>query len=436
MTKTVLVIGLTDVGRRTCAALAQHQIRVIHLANPSDVELNQVLAQSIEGVAVMLHNDIEALRYCLAIEHIKPGVRLFAAIFDRSVRHELEKLIPNCEIASPAFIAMPSLLAAALGLSDIGLTRTNSANNPTWQTHLDNSDQVTKVKFQVPFNWRLRKIAALIKGQMRSYDSASKALLGSFYALLSILLVDIFILMKNESFPKAFYQAASVISGVTVVHLPEMKWQLFQSGTFMLLTIIFIAVFGAGVVNHVLTGRKTGLVGRRVIPGSDHVVIVGLGQVGIRLCKELKLLNVPVVAIEKNSDAPGVQLAKDLNVPVIIGSASDVRTLSLAKIDKSKSLLAMGSNEQDNIGVAVAARSMSKEIPIIIRAGNNDAIAETKSLFSIGTVSDINGMTAIYVQESLINETPIIVAPEEFGFAVVGHFGDKSLRPLPGRCEC
>ncbi|MEI6405768.1 MAG: portal protein, partial [Actinomycetes bacterium] len=100
MTHTVLVIGATDVGRRTCAALQDRGTSVIHLDSPTDTELRELLLSDVSGVAIMLHNDIEALRYALTIEHIRPGIRLFVAIFDRSVRHEMERTIPNCSITS------------------------------------------------------------------------------------------------------------------------------------------------------------------------------------------------------------------------------------------------------------------------------------------------------------------------------------------------
>ena len=129
MAAKVLVIGLTDIGRRTCAALADRNVEVLHVANPSDAQLRELLTDDIAGVAVMLHNDIEALRYSLTIEHIKPSIRLFVAIFDRSVRHEMERSIPNCTIASPAYIAGSSIIASAL-LDHDAIRRTGITDCP------------------------------------------------------------------------------------------------------------------------------------------------------------------------------------------------------------------------------------------------------------------------------------------------------------------
>jgi hypothetical protein len=204
----------------------------------------------------------------------------------------------------------------------------------------------------------------------------------------------------------------------------------------MLLTIIFLAMFGAGVVNHILNGRRVGIIGRRVIPRKNHVVVVGLGQVGIRLCKELTLLKIPVVAIEQDENARGVLFARDLNVPVVIGNASDVRTLHRARVSSSKALLAMASIEQDNISVAVAARTKYPNALIIMRAGTNDAIEETRSLFSIAEVADVNGLTAAYVAQALLGSEPRVIVPQGNSIALISNDYEESRYNTPGRCIC
>ena len=436
MTHTVLVIGATDVGRRTCAALQDRGTSVIHLASPTDTELRELLLSDVSGVAIMLPNDIEALRYALTIEHIRPGIRLFVAIFDRSVRHEMERTIPNCSIASPAYIAIPSIVAAALLPHVSALKRTGSTSDITWEQVTLEDGSIQHDAFSIPSKWRRQRWSAILRGQLRAYDSASRALLSGLMALVGMLLVDIVILQRHQSLPAAFYAASAVVAGVAAPDVPLSRWQFIQSGAFMLFTVIFVTTFGAGVVNHVLTGRRVGIVGRRTIPRKNHVIVVGLGQVGIRLCKELALLKIPVVAIEQVDTSRGVLFARDLNIPVIIGNASDVRTLRRARVKHSRALLAMGSSEEDNISVAVATRMLEPNTPIILRAGTNDAIEETRSLFAIGVVSDVNGLTAAFVCESLIGQPPHIVISQDSAVDLVAHDYSVQRLPMPGRCIC
>jgi len=435
MSDKVLVIGATDIGRRACAALQDRGVEVLHLANPSDSELHELLNENTLGVAIMLHNDIEALRYSLTIEHIRPGIRLFVAIFDRSVRHEMERTIPNCSIASPAYIAGASIIGSAL-LADFVIKRTGPTANLGWETLSLDGEGTAHEAFTVPTKWKLERLSGILRGQLRPYDFASRAMLTGLLALLAMLITDAAILQRHMSVSQAFYSAASVIAGVAAPEIPSENWQFVQSGAFMLLTIIFIAMFGAGVVNHILNGRRVGILGSRVIPRRHHVVVVGLGQVGIRLCKELKLLRIPVVAIEQDEKARGVLFARDLNIPVIIGNASDIRTLRRAHIQHSRALLAMASSEQDNISVAVAARTKYPDALIILRAGTNDAIEETRSLFSIGEVADVNGLTAAFVAESLLATEPRAIIPDGHSFALISESYNVTQYSTPARCSC
>ena len=70
----------------------------------------------------------------------------------------------------------------------------------------------------------------------------------------------------------------------------------------MLLTLLSAACFTGGLINRLVDSRLTGLLGRRAVPRRDHVVVVGLGQVGLRLCLLLRECGVPVVAVDTEAD--------------------------------------------------------------------------------------------------------------------------------------
>ena len=68
----------------------------------------------------------------------------------------------------------------------------------------------------------------------------------------------------------------------------------------MLAALAFTAIFTAGLINRLMGPRLVAILGRRTMPRRDHVVVVGLGQVGLRLCLMLRELGVPVVAVERD----------------------------------------------------------------------------------------------------------------------------------------
>lgn len=47
---------------------------------------------------------------------VRPGIRLFVAMFDRTARSQLERTVSNSVVRSPAAIAAPSMVAAAIAI--------------------------------------------------------------------------------------------------------------------------------------------------------------------------------------------------------------------------------------------------------------------------------------------------------------------------------
>ena len=122
-----VVIG-GDMARRVCGSLQATGHLVRHLAQPTDEELRGALHDDVAGAAMLLDDDAESLRYALAVEHIRPSLRLVVSIFDRTVGEQLVRYVPNCHVTSPADVAAPVLLAACLQPGLLALTHTSDGH--------------------------------------------------------------------------------------------------------------------------------------------------------------------------------------------------------------------------------------------------------------------------------------------------------------------
>lgn len=438
----VLVIGQTDVGRRACALLQDAGTSTIHLDDPSDVELRAALHAGVTGVAVLLHDDIRALRYSLVIEHLRPGIRLFVAIFDRTVRKQLEATVPNCVVLSPASISVPSIVAASIAPEHDAIRRRGSSLEAEWvaiDTPDGTADDLVDVHdFRTPGGLRLRGLLGRVRGQLHAYDSGSAVLLGGAFGLLAVIAIDTLVGLQHNSLVRALYDATRTTATISAPPLEEHPAELLWATIAALLVMGFTAAFAAGIVHHLLSGRHVALFGRRVIPHAGHVIVVGMGQVGIRLAQELRALGVAVLGIERFADASGLNLARDLNIPVIIGDATSRRVLKRAGIANAVALVAAGSEERDSIAVALAATAVEPDLQVVLRAGADDAIDETRSLFPIGPVIDVNGLTAAFVARALLGAQPYAVVPD--GDRVVCLLDPRSApvtqRSVSARCSC
>ena len=163
--------------------------------------------------------------------------------------------------------------------------------------------------------------------------------------------------------------------------------------------------------------------------------MVGLGQVGLRLATRLTALGIPVVVVERNPAPANLRIAKAARIPVVIGLANERTVLSRLSLGRARGLAAMGSQDQDNVEAAIIARALAPHLPIVLRAGEDEAIAETRSLFAVGEVRDVSALTAAAVTLGLTACTPeVVYARNHHVFARCNQ--KEVIADVGARCQC
>ena len=447
---TLLIIGDTSFAGRACLQLAAFGHEVQHLPAPSDTAVHDALASDkVSGVAVLLHDDTASIRYVLAVEHLRPGIPVFVALFDRTASGQLRSVVPGVTVASPADVALPTLMGALLGdailavgpdLAQASAPEAGSGSPGTRRTALRYlGGELAVTDYSVPDSVKRAGFMGRLKGQFRPHDGNSAILLTGLIGMAAIVVVDTVLstLALHRGFLDSLVEAVAVLS--TVGPAPESEghpWYQVFTVVAMLSAIIFLAVFTAGTVEHLLSGRYVGIFGRRALPRSGHVVVVGLGQVGLRLCQELQSQGIAVVALERDAANRNLSIARSANIPVLIGDGGMRRTLSKLKVDSSLAIAAVASSELDNIAVSITARALAPGVPVVMRAGDHDAIAETASLFRIGSVVDVNGLTVSAVADWADGDDPAYLADVGHEVATVMRNGTIELHPKVMSSEC
>jgi len=438
-TRRIVVIGRTDVGRRVCSLLSTSGILVVHLHEPSDAEVRTALDEEIDGVAVMLHDDIKALRYGLMVHHIRPDVRLFVAMFDRTARAQLRNAVPGCVVLSPAAISVPAMVAGAIHPEADAVRRASAPEVPEWVAVKHRSREGASIEpYRTPESLRTRGLLGRLAGQFRPYDSGTRVLLGGAAGLIAIIFADTLVGLGHANFLRALYDATRTTATISAPALPDEPWLLIWATTAALFVMGFTALFAAGIVNYLLSGRHAAIFGRRVAPRSGHVIVVGMGQVGLRLAQELQSLGIAVLGIEQNASARSLPIARSSAIPVLIGDGASKAALDAAGAQRAIALVAAGSEERDNIAVAVAALATNPQLRVVLRSGSDDAIEETRSLFRIGAAVDVNGLTAAFVAASLDDKSPYTTIPTPDGDMAIDEAGRATAfwPPHPLRCGC
>jgi len=248
--RRILLLGAGDLTGETCEALTAAGASVERLEDPDVGELREALSAGVDAVAVVSRDDAWPLRAALLVRHLDADVPIVATIFDPATGRELEEEIGNCTITSLAEVVAPSLAGPCLG-----------------------DDLAAVLDTEPPTGLRC---------------SGGEA--------------------KLAPLPEVRARRARTL--VTVDPNPEVqdgpKWFKVVISLSMLVALLFAAAFTGGLVERLIGRNLTGLLGRRAVPRSDHVIVVGLGQVGLRVCVLLRACGISVVAVDDQPDGENV----------------------------------------------------------------------------------------------------------------------------------
>lgn len=393
-----LVIGDTPLARRVCATLsaAGGPARVEHLTAPSDAQLAAVLESEFAHALVLIRDDASALRYALATSHLAPALPLVVTIFDQTIAAQLRVLQPGAAVVSPAVTAVPSLVGPCL---DGRIVAAFADRGHLLVLRRDGCDGLEEELRTLPRPSRAHVLSRRLTVNYRHLQPSSRILAQGLAGLAVVLVLDWAWLALVAGHPPIEALGESVRVLATVGPGPEYPTGAYGllSVVFMLATIVLTALFTAGLVDRFVEPRLVRLVGSGSVPRSGHVVVVGLGQVGVRLCQRLTTQGVAVVAVERDRDAPGVALARQLEIPVIIEDGTSRQLLERLRLDRCLAVAAVGSDDLDNVAVAVAASAVSPSVRVVMRAGEQEAVAETRSLLPLGITRDVTAIGAAHV---------------------------------------
>ncbi|MGW7577052.1 NAD-binding protein [Streptomyces sp. NPDC054765] len=399
-----LVIGATTLARRVCASLAQSGHPVTHLAAPDDQDLRRALAARPAGVAVLVGDDPSALRHALAVRHVCDTVRIVVTVFDRTVAQQLGLLLRHCVPVSPADLLAPTLAGLCVDPDALAVWDDGHGAVAVRRPGEQPGERLEETTWRASAGARRRALLGRLRGQLQPHDADARLLLIGLLGIVAVLALDWVWLAAvfHEPVSTAFLEAARVVAGVgpAVPHPGHPGYEV-ASAVAMLVTVGFTALLTAGIVDRLFGPRLVGVLGPRVLPRAGHVIVVGLGQVGLRLCQTLRQLGVPVVGVEREPTAPNLRLARSMGIPVVLAHGEDRAVLARLGLRRARALAAVGSRELDNIAVAVAAHGVAPDVRVVLRAGEDEAIAETRALLPLGLTRDITRTSAAYVTAHL-----------------------------------
>jgi Trk K+ transport system NAD-binding subunit len=146
---------------------------------------------------------------------------------------------------------------------------------------------------------------------------------------------------------------------------------LILAGTTLVTTIFAL------LTNTLVTRRIAQSLGQAQIPGMrGHVVMVGLGSVGMKVLDGLLARGREVVVVERDESNRYLNQVRQRGVPLVLGDSTLAQTLDSVNLAKAASVAIVTSDDMTNIETGLAVRDRLgerwTEVPVVLRVFERD----------------------------------------------------------------
>ena len=409
--RRVLLAGEGDLFDEVSLALEQAGADVRGIKDPDDEAIKAALAESrFDVVCVAARQDALPLRIALLVRHLDEDVPLVATIFDDQMAAQLQEAIPHLQLTSLADLVAPALAGPCLDAELVA----------AWPDEHD----VVGVRYTDPdgpleLDRREKPGASILRALATSvfapYDRSARLFFYGLIGLVFMLAAETggAMAVLDQSFADALYGSTKSLAtvGPNEAVSGGPSWFKIAVAVSMVLTLLSAACFTGGLIERLTSKRLTGLIGQRAVPRREHVVVIGLGQVGMRVCLLLRDCGIAVVAVEADGEAESVGQARKLKLPVVVGRGADPQVLRRLSLDRAKALVAATNDDLANVESAMTGRAVNPDLRVVLRAGAGDVADETQSLLRIGHVIDVHRTAAAFIAALALGREATGVVP-------------------------
>jgi Trk K+ transport system NAD-binding subunit len=179
----------------------------------------------------------------------------------------------------------------------------------------------------------------------------------------------------------------------------EPDWLVVFAVVLMMAGALFVAVFFALVTNMLVSRRIEESLGRQKITAlRGHVLVIGLGTVGLRVVRRLHEAGRDVVVIEKDERNRHLGQLRALGVPVMIADATLPETLASARLAAASAVAVMTSDDLANLETGLAVRDQLKAhcpgVPVVLRIFDPQLAHSVKETFGFRYVRSTAALAA------------------------------------------
>jgi Trk K+ transport system NAD-binding subunit len=176
-------------------------------------------------------------------------------------------------------------------------------------------------------------------------------------------------------------------------------WLVIFAVVLMMAGALFVAVFFALVTNMLVSRRIEESLGQQKITAlRDHVLVIGLGTVGLRVARQLHDAGRDVVVVEKDARNRHLSQLRALRVPVMIADATQPEVLASAWLAAASAVAVLTSDDLANLETGLAVRDQLgarwRATPVVLRIFDPQLAHSVKQTFGFRYVRSTAALAA------------------------------------------
>jgi Trk K+ transport system NAD-binding subunit len=428
-----------------------------------------------EALALVMPDDVINLHAALCAQAVEPDLRLVIRMFNSGLGYGVRRLFADCAVLSDAGMASPAFVAAALGevapthfryagrtlyvarRADVherdvvcALTSVQSAGRVAVlpaepaAAAARGSDLVLAEATGRPVGQAVAaRRLVLARRRRRPFQVLGRAVRAALnrklgIAVLITLVITVLsgaVLAHFDNVPgfwKSIYVTLLTVFGTSDLKVDR---NAVAQAAQLLLTISGVALLPlvtAAVVEGMVNARLALASGKTRGPHTDHIVLVGLGSVGTGVLRQLTDLGLEVVAIDRNPEARGVNVAERLGVPFILGDAAREETLREASIATCKALVVVSTDDITNLQAALNARAVRPDLRVVLRLFDDDFARRVQIAFNINVSRSVSRLAAPAFAAAMLERDVIVTIPVDRHVLLVAEVRVLAGSPLVG----
>lgn len=397
--------------------------------------LTEAGVREARGVIIITSDDLVNISCALLVRSLNPDVRIVLRMFNQNLVTRLGKAVRNVMAFSVSALSAPILALTALtgdvlaafpvgdkrrqiaeltiaadskligrriaDLDDnrrfIVLAHTPVALNPRLLQDVDfnarlevgdklvvcgDPDHVERLldpggdPLEVLWAGKLRRYGRLIARTISEIDLAVKICTVTLITVIAVSMCIYHYALNCNWFDSLYRTVTIIASGSDLGGETYSGWGKVFVSFLRIAGTALIAAFTAIVTNYLLRARLGGVFEIRRIPDRGHIVVCGLGNVGLRVSEELVRLNERVVVVEPKADNPFIATCRRQGCAVVIGDATLPEAMRQARVSTARAVIAATSSDLVNLEIALLVSEIHPKQRVVVRVGDN-VLAET-----------------------------------------------------------